>query len=152
VDIGLQTTLVDDGWQTLYSKLAAFKQRHGHTQVPTDSVIGPWVAVQRVELSGFLEAGKNMAPVPELVELRIAKLIDIGFEFYSGFDTHLFELGKFKETFGHTNVPLDYICKDNKVGLGAWVSEQRVELSGYLQAERRIDNRFQHTYSIAFGN
>lgn len=105
-------------WDCRYGQLKAFKQEHGHCNVPAkyklNPTLGKWVSYQRKAY----RSGK-------LLPKREEQLASLGFTF-DPLDAHwhdqLRELIAFKARHGHCNVPQRY--KENPL-LGAWVSIQR---------------------------
>lgn len=105
----------DIRWNERFKELRAFKEQHGHVNVPgtypTDPQLGNWVRRQR-------EACVN--------EERRAALNEIGFcwhlvtEWEEKFD----RLSAYHATYGHCLVPQKY---DKDPGLGNWVMNQRLK-------------------------
>eukprot|EP00978_Attheya_sp_CCMP212_P011643 scaffold28847_cov34-Attheya_sp.AAC.1 len=114
---------LDIVWDTKFEELQAFKNAHGHMNVPQKSgPLGRWVSEQRRKCRLLVE-GK----VSPLRDERLAKLNGINFEFKLSrkhptvlWDTRFQELKEFiKVNNGDANVP-------KKFGiLGRWVSNQR---------------------------
>ena len=77
--IGFEWDPNEAKWQEQYAKLKAFRDEHGHCNVPkgykADKKLGNWVINQRTEYKD-LQAGKRFVMTPE----RIGKLTEIGFE------------------------------------------------------------------------
>lgn len=121
--IGFQWTVAKgkaDMWDIKLEELKNFKQENGDCHVPTRyGPLGTWVARQRRNY-WFSKEGKSS----HMTDDRIRKLESIGFEWVfvpntSSWDIRFQELLKYKEMFGHCNVP-------TKPGtLGRWVVRQR---------------------------
>ena len=116
-------------WEDRFSELKEFKQKHGHTRVPSkyppNPSLGNWVHRQRVVYS-LLNRGKR-ANLP--VE-RMHKLNKLGFHWVydisETWNRHFSELQEFKKEWGHCNVPHKY---DKSPKLGSSVSTQRTQYS-----------------------
>lgn len=116
LELGFVVNYRDALWEKSFQKLIRFKKIYGHTNVPPkydhDPSLGRWV----VHLRERRES---------LSEYRKKKLDDIHFH-WNPFDKiwneHFQELKKFKEEFGHCNVPEGY--KYNKK-LARWVATMR---------------------------
>jgi hypothetical protein len=98
--IGIIWDPKDASWDQNFQKLVAFKEEHGHANVPItheDVQLRNWVVVQRV----FFRR-KQLRPD------RIRRLEAIGFQwdpFSSAWDKNFAKLLAFKKSHGHTNVP-----------------------------------------------
>lgn len=100
---GGHTRLYEERWEEMFDKLKEFKARYGHCNVRQrykNSQLGHWVNSMR----GRKKAG-------ELSEERIRKLEELGFIWQYRKEAWLNsyeELAKFKETYGHCNVPTSW--------------------------------------------
>ncbi|ABM69340.1 DEAD/DEAH box helicase [Prochlorococcus marinus] len=99
-----------DSWKKNIILLKEFKEKHGHTKVPSkESILGPWVSNIRQK--------RNSLPLEKIQELD-----DIGFIWdilsYE-WNEKITLLKKFKEKHGHTKVPR------KEPILGQWVSKIR---------------------------
>mmetsp|Transcript_4712 Transcript_4712/g.8883 ORF Transcript_4712/g.8883 Transcript_4712/m.8883 type:complete len:1027 (+) Transcript_4712:246-3326(+) len=117
--LGVDMTLVEDEWEQLFRMLAAFRQEHGHCEVPRKHAeLGEWIATQRAMWRDSL-----------LPAHRAARLDEIGFVWdhtQAEWERRYNQLSKFKEAYGHCSVPQKYQTMDEaSVGLGMWVSLQR---------------------------
>jgi len=115
-------------WDTNFGKLASFKERFGHCNVPKDwpenPKLGRWVRSQRRQ-----KKSGNLTPE------RDRLLDEIGFFSLSyAWGSYYALLIAFKAAHGHCHVPKD-LPGNSK--LSFWVSEQRSQKkSGKLTAER----------------
>ena len=105
----------DKNWERMYTALAAFKKRHGHCAVQTDSKdqeqLGRWVASQRHR--------------KRINSLRQWQLDKLGFAWSASdrFWNLMFRmLGSFKAKYGHCNVPAN---SKEYPDLATWVASQR---------------------------
>ncbi len=117
--VGLVWEPLKNAWEEMYSKLAKYRSRYGHCNVPGewpgDLELGSWVAEQR-------KKGKRDRLLPE----RAHRLDALGFEwdpFAATWDRWYAELVKFKNQHGHCNVPINW--SGNKQ-LAYFVRTQRV--------------------------
>ena len=121
--IGFEWTIYNNSsWQTKYDELIAFKQQHGHCNVPRRYVqnkpLAYWVITQRTQ---YRLLCKNEPS--NMTSERIAALEKIGFEWnLSLWQTRYDELIAFKQQYDHCKVPYNY--SHNKA-LGVWASTQR---------------------------
>jgi len=124
-------------WESRCSDLRKFKTEHSHCNVPRDHkefpTLGSWIAVQRVKRRKGL-----------LSESQIKALDELGFIWNAGktktekstktWEESFTELIRFKESFGHCNVPRSYTASSS---LALWVSNQRAKKKrGVLLSER----------------
>jgi hypothetical protein len=107
-------------WEERYAELEAYKQVHGHCNVPQKYTetpgLGQWVHRQREE---YLIGNLNFE--------RKSKLDQIGFVWntsISCWELRYAELESYKQVHGHCNVPQRY---PETPGLGQWVNRQREE-------------------------
>ncbi len=107
-----------DTWEQMFVMLLAFKEKHGHCNVPqsyTDNpALGPWVNTQR--------AYKKNNRLPEDRLQRLEKTGFIWDLLDDAWEQMFSELHKFKEKHGHCNVPQTY---DDNPALGTWSNNQR---------------------------
>lgn len=126
-------------WDERLEELKAFKEIHGHANVPTISKenpsLGHWVHDQRKQYRLFQE-NKQTAMTPE----RIRLLEDVGFKWalqrhtaMKSWNERFEELKKYKAEKGDCNVPIRY--KENP-SLGQWVSTQRQEYGAKIKGRR----------------
>eukprot|EP00985_Skeletonema_marinoi_P012441 scaffold6003_cov126-Skeletonema_marinoi.AAC.1 len=110
------------------AELKAFKEEHGHTNVPsvypTNPQLGNWVKEQRTQYR-LKKEGKQSSMTNE----RIRELEAIGFVWVLQakgpqvkWEERFAELKAFEKEHGHTNVPSVYPTNPQ---LGNWVTEQR---------------------------
>jgi len=107
-----------ESWDKMFGTLEAFKQEHGHCNVPATNPDNPrlgfWVSNQR--------AARRMSM---LSRERIRQLEALGFEwdpFSSRWEEMFTALSAFKEANGHCSVPVAY---PENPKLGSWASTQR---------------------------
>src|SRR5947208_6963682 len=131
-------------WEGGFAALSKFRAREGHccpsrNHVERGFKLGQWVSVQRY--------GKHLLPVE-----RKRRLDGIGFvwdwidyRWEQGFTALL----KFKRREGHCCVPISH--NKGKIGLGWWVSTQRVRRRE-LSAKRRARlNKLGFVWKMAMG-
>jgi superfamily II DNA or RNA helicase len=125
--IGFKWSLAPNNGETLFQQLVAFKEEHGHCNVPTYYENGPlakWVGRKRTKFN-----------CGELSDEEIAKLQNIGFLFSPFIDkwNNNYELlVAFQREFGHCNIP-----QRDKNSLGLWIHRQRQQKKqGNLSAEQ----------------
>jgi hypothetical protein len=119
--LGFQWKLLDSIWESQYQKLANFKNKNGHCNVPQsfkENNLGVWAATQR---------SRNKKGT--MLKDQFKKLNDIGFEWSpketfldSTWDIRFEELKKFHACFGHCRVPQRF--PENQT-LATWVSNLR---------------------------
>ena len=117
-------------WDERFHALEAFKEKHGHCQVPTewekDPRIGRWVAVQRYRHK-----------LGELQKHFVDRLDQIGFVWNPtdrGWNDMFLRLVKYKGKHGDCNVPTSFPAD---LELAFWVATQRQrKKKGALSAER----------------
>ena len=117
-ELGFVWHQYDATWSDRYQELIAYKNDHGHTQVPTvHSNLGVWVGTQRKQYA-LLQQKKPS----HMTEERMKLLNEIGFIWkVNTWDERFEKLKTFKETFGHFQIPADYPNKK----LRPWVTTQR---------------------------
>jgi hypothetical protein len=122
-------------WESMFEKLLAFREVHGHCQVSKgkegDEVLAKWVQKQRMHQ-------RNNALLPE----RRQRLEEIGFawksdklHFTDGWEGRYAELVAFKEKHGHL-----HITKTNQLSAGQphWRDNQRLRFkSGVMSDEQK---------------
>lgn len=122
-------------WESMFVKLLAFRDEHGHCQVPksrpNDVSLATWVTVQRRHY-------RDRKLLPE----RQQRLEEIGFawksdrlHFVGGWEARFAELLAFKEKCGHLR-----ITKKNQIspGLMHWRDNQRIRFrSGVMPPEQK---------------
>ena len=117
-------------WDLRFGELVAYKQKHGHCNVPKGWVenipLGAWVAKQRLVYSqGKLE-----------VE-RLKRLEELGFELdprSRQWEQRFNELNEYKNEHGDCNVPRNYLDSPE---LAKWVGVQRRAYNqGRIQSDR----------------
>jgi len=114
-------------WESMFAKLLAYREEHGHCQVPNskqaDAMLAKWVQRQR-------HHHKNNTIQPE----RRQRLEEIGFDwksdklhFASGWERRFAELLAFRERHGHLRV-----TKSNELsrGMSHWLDNQRLRRRG----------------------
>jgi hypothetical protein len=118
-------------WEEMYNKLQAFKEIHGHCQIPAnythDQTLGKWARNQRV----FEKTGR-------LDESRFERLDVVGFDWDpcgSHWNEMYAKLRAYYEEHGHCQIPVNY--PDDPV-LGKWVRNLRMlqAKNGKLSANR----------------
>lgn len=144
----------EQGFQDKLRELRAFKEKHGHCQVPTAKAgaLGRWVNAQRVAYSARSK-GPQSPSAYVLTQSRIDALNDVGFVWKikdrTTFEARFEELKAFKAVHGHTKVPQHY--QENKP-LGKWVTKQRychtLKLAG--QKSGLTDERISMLNAIGF--
>eukprot|EP00804_Cyclotella_cryptica_P009021 CCRYP_003131-RA/>CCRYP_003131-RA protein AED:0.21 eAED:0.21 QI:109/1/1/1/1/1/2/402/274 len=132
----------EKNWGERLEELRHYKKNHGSTSVPAKSErfgsLGKWCEYQR--------ARYNRGALPRD---RIDRLKEVGFVFegnvprspekkFPSYDelwkTHIADLKKFKEEFGHAQVPAQYTVNPE---LGKWVENQRCAFRrGELKPEK----------------
>lgn len=123
-------TKIEKHWIARYEHLNAYYELFGHSNVPVtfpDKRLAQWVVKQR--------ARKN-----SLKNWQIKKLNDLNFDFTpfnSAWNEYYILLKKYKQTFGHTNVPQNNIDKEYK-NLGNWCSKQREKYNKKKLPENRV--------------
>ncbi len=131
-DIGFNWNPIGNKWDEMFAALVAFKDEHGHVNVPQKSrkytKLAAWVAKQRYDKK------KNKPISPP----RVKRLNELGFAwaFRDPFSwEQMFSLLEdFKKVHGHCNIPQNW--RENKQ-LGKWVNTQRTHFKrGKLRADR----------------
>jgi len=118
-----------------FNDLMDFKQKFGHCDVARKKYseyesLGSWCITLRVS---YNKIQKRETPPFKLTEENIRKLEDAGFKWSLGkFDERYAELMKFKEKFGHCNVPQKNSGKYQP--LGGWCNNLRISY-------KKIQNR-----------
>jgi len=127
-EVGFNWDLHDSRWMTFYEDLKSFSAENGHTLVPNNHPLRPWIKTQR----RFKTTGN-------LSSERIRLLDQIGFTWLASkektWDDRYSDLLKYKSINGHCNIPVDY--PPDPV-LGRWLATQRqLEKSGKLSKDRK---------------
>lgn len=100
--------------------LADYFQKHGHSRVPR------WTMVDGFDLGQWAADQRNAFGRGDLTEVQIQRLNQFNFVWNAmpdNFDQYFEELVKFKNLFGHCNVPRNYLA--NGIKLGHWISNIR---------------------------
>jgi len=115
---------LDTAWEEMFAELALFKEQFGHSNVPQqyteNKKLGKWVK--------WVSHQRTLYKQGRLSKDRIERLESIGFTWRgknpldTAWDKRFAELVRFKEQYGHSNVPQQYT--ENKK-LGKWVDNQR---------------------------
>lgn len=141
-DLQFGCELDDERWLVHYTKLATFRSRFGHVNVPLhwqeDATLGRWVSKQRVLYRRLarnkyyqheiLADGRLGRKVNPLSPWRIQMLYDLGFSFKINLRWHdrLAQLERFRNKHGHVEVPATD-SDEEFPGLNLWVQSQRTE-------------------------
>ena len=131
-ELGFNWDPVGNRWDEMFAALVAFKNEHGHTNVPQRSrrygALATWVSNQRL-------AEKVKRPI--MLERR-KRLDELGFRWrVSGpsWEDMFAKLVEFKGSRGHCNVPQNW-REDRR--LGKWVNTQRTRNKrGKLRPQRK---------------
>ncbi len=122
-------------WESLFERLLAFRQQHGHCQVPkgkgADHVLARWVRQQR-----------NHHRLNTLLAERQRRLEEVGFDwasdklhFVSGWEARFEELVRFQQQHGHLRITLK---NQSSAGFLHWRDNQRIRLRiGTLKPEQK---------------
>lgn len=128
-DLGFQWEIRNLSFATNITKLRNFKEKYGHCNVPNrykeDPSLGHWVSDIRGAYKK-IKLGKSTRM--NLTQSKIDQLEEMGFEWDAinlSFDMHIAKLQKFKEKYGHFNVPRKY---EDDPTLGSWVGTMRLQL------------------------
>jgi hypothetical protein len=98
-------------WSTRYNELVAYREKHGHCNVPTNLPLARWICMMRSNYNK-----------DKLSKNRKELLDKIGFDFKSPLNpwiSRYHELVKYKDHHGHCNVP------QSDGSLGTWVHHMR---------------------------
>jgi hypothetical protein len=134
---GSQYERADSIWDIRFKELAAFKQKHGHCNVPQkyeeNKSLGIWVNKQRMEYNKRADGKKKSS----LNDSRLKRLESLEFRWakrkgQASWESHFDALIKYKQEFGHCSVPTKY---KEDTALGRWVSTQRAEYKKYNEGE-----------------
>ena len=138
-EIGFYWESYDGSWEENFEKIQKYKERFGHCNVPKkwteDKSLGNWVDRQR-------DKYKNR----ELVDEHIKRLEEIDFVWEphdASWEENYEKIKKYKERFGHCNVPKKW-TEDKS--LGKWVSWQREAYKNKTLEKKRI----KHLEEIGF--
>jgi hypothetical protein len=98
-------------WDSMFTRLIAFKEKHGHCLVPNrfekDRSLGAWVSTQRRHYKVMMSKDFDHTSTPLTTE-RIQKLNDVGFAWASSdprhtpWDVRFNELRAYREQFGRS--------------------------------------------------
>jgi len=113
----------DAAFQRGLDHLAAYRDQHGHTQVPVawtdpgdEYRLGAWLAAQRSRYRRSV-----------LTSGRVTALEALGVTWHTedtSFTGGLDHLARYRDQHGHARVPATYTCQDG-YQLGSWVARQR---------------------------
>ena len=136
VAIGFEWVSLDAKWEESYSRLVAYKEKEGHTNVPRKHVtedgskLGGWVHRQREKSVSYWENEKYSH--------RKEKLDNIGFVWDSreaNWLENYYQLVAYKEKVGNPHVPTEYVTNDGSK-LGHWVDRQRQKPDTYWKNKK----------------
>jgi hypothetical protein len=124
----------NDPWELKFGILVVFQRSHGHCDVPRQShanSLFQWLAQQRLsERKGTLSSER----AARLRKLGVVFDEETGDAREERWEMRFAELTRFRERFGHCDVPAKW--KENKP-LGRWLNAQRERYrAGLLDAER----------------
>ncbi len=135
-ELGFDWDPISNRWDEMFATLVAFKNDHGHTNVPQRSrrytELATWVKNQRL-------AEKMKRPV--MIERR-KRLDELGFHWIEDgptWEDMFARLVAFKQTNGHCSVPQNW-REDRR--LGKWANTQRTQLKRgkiKLHRQRQLD-------------
>ena len=115
-------------WDERYGELIEFKEKNHHCNVPRDypenQQLSTWVGEQRTTYRN-----------KKISQERINKLEVLGFDWdprNTAWDKMFSSLCEFKKTYGHCNVPENYL--ENPMLLG-WVRHQRDKFEVYKRSD-----------------
>lgn len=148
-NLGFVWSLRDD-WHKHFVELKAFKEEHGHCNVPArytkNRRLGIWVSAQRQQYKNLqVLIGPKSRRLARLTQDRIDLLNELGFTWTirsrdslgESWNQRFQDLKDFKDEFGHCNVPSRY---EPNPELGIWVGTQRTQYRLYLNAKETGDN------------
>lgn len=136
-------------WLERFEELKAYKQQHGHCNVPVkheeNPKLGYWVSNQRSQYTLFqkerLEGNFEDPAVGGMTEERIAMLEQIGFSWVAPLKDHsgkwnerLEDLKEYKREYGHCSVAYNYTGHPRLVG---WIKNQRQQYRHYQNAKEK---------------
>jgi len=118
--LGFSWDPLTEAWEAAFSALQKFRKREGHCRVPRNHEenglgLSTWVTEQR-----FKKTWKN----PD----HVARLNSLGFSWdpiSEDWELAFSALQKFRNREGHCRVPGNH--KEDGLGLGTWISEQRLK-------------------------
>ena len=139
-------------WNESFAKLKAYKEKHGHCNVPggypDDPSLGIWVQNQR---SSYFDNRSGMtADRIQQLEARIQQLEAIGVEWdinKAKWNESFTKLMAYKEEHGHCNVPTEYHADPS---LGIWVKNQRESHNHPSERGGMTEDRIQQLEKIGF--
>ena len=156
----LRSRRVDEHWENMFQQLVAYKETHGHAQVPSrweaNIKLSKWVETQRYEFTKLHRSANettegnecnakprasNANPNPRLTEDRIRRLESIGFEWRVKQKTKRYFDKQWDEMFqrlllyreqhhGNTLIPKRYPPDPR---LGTWAATQRVQYKKLME-------------------
>lgn len=128
--LGFVWTVQGVTWAQKFDELQAYKQTHGHFNIPMDHpTLGIWVRNQKRDYRHYLAKRPT-----GMTEERLALLNSTGFwDTYTShrarWERRYEELRAFHQQYGHSNVPEDY---EDNYPLGQWVMNQRMWYKRFL--------------------
>lgn len=129
--------VIDAKWESRYSELKAFRQQHGHCEVPPGTALSSWIKSQRTARYNKSSTGRRL-----LSEEDIRRLDEIDFIWKPKDDTEQWEsmfksLSKYKSIHGNCLVRKRDEEDENLAKLGKWVQTQRrLKKKGRMQQDR----------------
>jgi hypothetical protein len=117
-------------WFQMYDQLVKYKEKHGNCVVPKDyhdKKFWFWVGTQR----------RLKFPIKERIDLL--NKIEYGWGNDDIWNIKFEMLKKFKEKFGHCNVPVGYSSEG--IGLYSWLQHQRISSKGQQNSNAFTDER-----------
>lgn len=135
-DLGFKWDILDDKWREKINLLKEYKEEYGDCNVP-----GNYVTRSGVKLGGFVVNTRQKKRYGKLSEEKVKELDDLGFIW--NIDAYNWQKGyeafkKFKNKYGHCNVPLRGIIIDG-VNVGSWVVNQRQDRKNNKLSKERIE-------------
>ena len=143
-EVGFQWQCVDynDAFEKHCRDLIAFKEEHGHCNVPyryaNNPSLGRWCDNMR---TAYKNIQKGIKTHRSLSQGRVERLEEVGFQwqcvdYNDAFEKHCRDLIAFKEEHGHCNVPSRYA---NNPSLGRWCDNMG---TAYLKIQKGINANF----------
>lgn len=119
-------------WDIAYAEASKYRQAHGNLNVPATYVtengirLGRWIRSQRETYETTLS------------EVRKQKLDALGMVWKpeDPWDLKFRLVQQYYETYGHTNMPADYVVEG--VWLRRWLSEQKARLNGTAKSAKKL--------------
>jgi len=129
-ELGLVFDPQNLSWEKMFTELQRYKEQFGHCNAPEGSAEDP-------QLGRWAKHQRELKRAGQLYATRKVRLDELGFAWAphdSFWETMFAELRRYKEQFGHCNVPWE---KKNRTPLAQWVSSQRSKCKrGRLSADR----------------